>query len=213
MFKLKYVSSKICLLAITIVTLFSVQVYATVKIAPNKAYQGHPFTIVDTPQGRLTDGSVAVFILDGIETTISLRTHKPGKTAQGELPQDLPPGVYQVIIRKMDETEFAIGQFEVREKPSNPYITPSEGPSGTRFTITDPKGRMKSGDLVVFYYKGTDPNLGVPAKDVIVSADGTTLTGTVNIGVEPGKNGVSVRPSLDENSRFKDLCFVVSYSS
>ena len=213
MFKIKKITGKICLLAITIATLFSVQVYASVKIAPNKAYQGHPFTIVDTPNGRLTDGSVAVFILDGIETTISLRTHKPGKTAQGELPNDLSPGVYQVIIRRMGETDFDIGQFEVMEKQSNPSITPSEGQVGTRFTITDPKGRMKSGDLVVFYYKGTDPILGVPAKDVVVSADGITLTGTVNIGVELGKNYVSVRPSLHEDSRFKDLVFRVTYSS
>ena len=213
MVKLKNVSSKMFLLSITIVILFSVQVYATVKIAPNKAYPGHPFTIVDTPHGRLTDGSVAVFILDGIETIIPLYTHNPGKTAQGELPNDLSPGVYQVIIRKMDDTEFTIGQFVVGEKPSNPYITPSEGPSGTRFTITDPQGRMKSGDLVIFYYKGTDPIQGVPAKNVVVSADGTTLTGTVNIGVEPGKNSVSVRPSLYEDSRFKDLVFRVSYSS
>ena len=113
----------------------------------------------------------------------------------------------------MDETEFPIGQFEVREKPSKPYITPSEGPQGTLFTITDPKGRMKSGDLVIFYYKGTDPNLGVAAQNVVVSADGITLTGTVDIEVEPGKNGVSVRPSLLEDSRFKDLVFRVNYSS
>lgn len=212
MVKLKNVSSKMFLLSITFVILFSAQVYAKVKIAPNEAHPGHPFTIVDTPQGRITDGSVAVFILDGIETIIPLRTHKPGKTAQGELPSDVKPGVYQVNIRKMDDTEFTIGQFIVRKKPSNPYITPREGPPGTKFTITDPQGRMKSGDLVIFYYKGTDPVQGVLANNVVVSADGTTLTGTVNIGVEPGKNSVSVRPGLFEDSRFKDLVFVVSYS-
>lgn len=56
------------------------------KIAPTEAAAPHPFTIIDTPDGRLVDGSVAVFRLNGVETVIPLKTHKPYNTAQGNLP-------------------------------------------------------------------------------------------------------------------------------
>jgi hypothetical protein len=210
--KLKSISGIMCLTAITVVTLFSVQAYAVVKISPNKAYPGTPITIIDTPNGRLTQGSVAVFIMDDEEMIIPLRNHDPGKTAQGELPDDIFPGVYQVIIRKMDNTEFSIGEFEVLQKPSKPYITPSEGPAGTTFTIVDPLGRMSQEDIVIFYTQSTDPINGVPAVNIVVSPDGTILTGKVSMNVEPGKNYVSVRPNLYGDSLFKDLIFRVTYS-
>jgi hypothetical protein len=89
-------------------------VYAPTKIVPTDgAEPGHPFTILDTPAGRLVDGCQAVFNLGGSQTTIDLRTHRPYKTAKGEIPADMGGGDYQVSIRCPDSTEFEIGTFMV----------------------------------------------------------------------------------------------------
>jgi len=70
---------------------------------------------------------------------------------------------------------------------------------------------MEQGDLAVFYIEGSDPALGLPAESVIVSPDGTTLTGSVPAWARPGTPYfISVRPGLNMASRFNDLAFLVT---
>lgn len=76
--------------------------WAPTKIVPTDgAPPGHPFTIIDTPGGRLVDGVKAVFKSGGGTETLvdELNTHKPWKTAQGTVPSGLAPGDYDVGIR------------------------------------------------------------------------------------------------------------------
>ena len=84
---------------------------ANTKIAPTEAEPGHPFTIIDTPEGRLIDGSVVVFKLDGLEVVLPGRTHKPFNTMQSRLAPDMFNGEYSVFVRQPDGTEFEIGLF------------------------------------------------------------------------------------------------------
>ena len=55
--------------------------WAPTKIVPTLAEPVHPFTLIDTPEGRLMDGTVAVFTFNGASTEVSLETHKSDKTA------------------------------------------------------------------------------------------------------------------------------------
>lgn len=88
------------------------------------------------------------------------------------------------------------------------YITPTSGASGSTFTITDPQGRIESGDVCVFNLEGMPIDTGTLAYDVVISEDGMTLTGTVP-HLDPGKYYVSVRiPNAD--ARFPDLSFEVN---
>jgi hypothetical protein len=91
---------------------------ANTKIAPTKASSGHPFTIIDTPEGRLIDGSVAVFRLGQLEVVLPGRTHKPYNTMQGRLAPDMIGGEYTVFVRQPDGSEFEIGQFTVLGGPT-----------------------------------------------------------------------------------------------
>lgn len=191
----------------------------TTKIVPTDgAEPGEPFTIIDTPDGRLVDGSVAVFKLSGSERTVPLRTHKPFNTAQRRLPTDMGGGLYDVFVRQPSGTEFPVGTFLVIAPVlGEPFIEPicefvvSVDLLRTLFTIADPKGRMQQGDTAIFYPEGSDPTLGHLADNVSISADGTTLTGLVPLNVAEGvQNFVSVRPTLYESSRFGDLPFYVT---
>lgn len=184
------------------------------KIVPTDgAEPPHPFTIIDTGEARLVDGCKAVFKLNGAETVFDLRTNNAHKTAKGQLPAGMPGGEYTVFIRQPDGSEFEIGTFTVIGEPPAPqvpYIEPTEGFQGSAFTIIDPSGRMLPGDLAVFYIEGSDPTSGKPADNVIVSADGKTLTGKVSQEADPGQNYVSIRPTINDESRFGDLSFYVT---
>src|SRR5689334_12955907 len=121
-----------------------------VKIAPTQAEPSHPFTLIDTPEGRLVDGSVARFTLNGKTTEVALQTHKPFKTAQGALPPGLSGGKYDVRVHRPDDTELAIGVFLVEAPaaaPTEPSIEPTAGFAGDAFSVTDEQGRMMQGDL------------------------------------------------------------------
>jgi hypothetical protein len=184
------------------------------KIAPTEAAPPHPFTIIDTPNGRLVDGSVAVFRLNGTEMVIPLKTHKPWNTAKGMLPADMGGGDYEVSVRQPGGTEFVVGMFKVLApvvEPTVPTISPTSGAPNSTFTIYDPLGRMQPGDTAVFYMEGSDPMLGQPALNVVVSADGKTLTGYVSAGCPPQTpHYVTVRPAIDLPARFNDLAFFVT---
>lgn len=176
------------------------------KIVPTDgAEPGHPFTIIDTGQARLTDGCKAVFKLGGSETVVDLRTHKPYNTAKGIVP-DIGGGDYTVFVRQADGSEFEIGPFTVIAEPAEPQeptITPTEGRRGDSFTIYDPQGRILSDSVVLFYKVGEDPgNDGVNADDIVISDDGTTLTGKVPQRAKDGDNRIWVAPSRAGHSYF-----------
>ncbi len=183
------------------------------KIAPTQAKPGEPFTIVDTPDGRLVDGSVAVFRLaTGAMIEASLRTHNPHKTAQGRLPLSIPGGEYSVAVRLPSGEELALGSFTVlAEAPTEATISPAQGPVGTSFTISDPEARIESGDRAIFYQEGTDPEFGVQADEIAVSADGMTLSARVP-SAPSAQYFIAVRPSATLPSRFGDLPFFVTAS-
>jgi hypothetical protein len=111
------------ILFVTLVALFSMvlmalpmNVVAPTKIVPTDGgAPGHPFTIVDTPEGRLTDGCKAVFKGPVMEVETDLRTHNSHKVAQGRVPEGIFPGEYIVFVRVPDGSEFEIGPFMVYE--------------------------------------------------------------------------------------------------
>jgi hypothetical protein len=213
--RIKVLAISSCLVILAALCIFAGSAYAPTKIAPTEGEPGHPFTIIDTPEGRLVDGCVAVFELYGDEIVISLRTHKPHKTAQGRLPEDIGGGEYSVFVR-CGNTEIEIGTFTVIGDPTPPQppsISPTCGYVNVAFTITDPQGRIEQGDLAVFYVEGTDPTAGSIADNIVISNDGTTLTGEVPGDLSSGSHFVSVRPTLSADSRFNDLAFEVDGSS
>ena len=170
-------------------------VWAKTKIAPKKGELGHPFTIVDTPEHRLIDGTKAVFKLEGAETVVDLRTHKPHSTAQGVLPQGMSGGEYTVFIRQPDGTEIEIGLFTVLApvaEPTVPSISPTSGPIVTSFTITDPSGRMYLADRIIFTPEGEAPEEGTVVSDAWFSLDGKTATGMVPVTLASGPYFVTV---------------------
>jgi hypothetical protein len=190
------------------------------KIAPSEAEPGEPFTLIDTDRGRLIGGSAALFfpVLGGGPIEVSLRTHRPFKTAHGRLPVAIPGGDYNVSVRQPNGTVIAIGPFHViGAVPQEPTIQPTSGPWGTAFTITDPQGRIQPGDIAVFYPEGESPpfgeNVGAFANDVVVSADGATLAGNVPFPTCANRqNFVSVRSAL-RDPRFGDLGFFVTFET
>ncbi|MBI5508034.1 MAG: hypothetical protein HY903_04705 [Deltaproteobacteria bacterium] len=183
-----------------------------VKIVPaDGAEPGEPFTILDTDQGRLGDGSVALFTKSPAVVDIGLRTHAPYKTAQGRLPTTLGGGTYEVSVRRSDGSTFAVGSFNVlAPELGEPTIQPVSGIPGSTFTITDPQARIQQGDLAILYQEGTDPAMGTPASGIEVSADGKTIRANVPATVLEGyQHFVSVRPSSMDAPRFGDLAFFV----
>jgi hypothetical protein len=184
--------------------------YADLKVAPTQAEPGHPFTLIDAPNQRIVDGSLAVFRLFGLETIVPLRTHKPYNTAQGRLSSNMFGGVYTVLLRQPNGNELEVGDFTVLgPSASPPFISPDVGPRGTPFVVTDALARIQAGDVAVFYPEGMDPSQGALAPGT-VSVDGRTLSGTVpNGAVQGAQNFVSVRPA-EGASRFGDLGFFVT---
>jgi len=180
------------------------------KIAPDHASAPHPFTLIDTPSGRLVDGSVVVLTsTDHGSTAILLKTHAPYNTAQGDLPSGLIGGDYTVSVTRPDGSAFPVGTLHIDGPTAaslEPHIDPTSGWIGSTFTITDPQGRMQQGDIVIFYRNGSPG--GVLAANVSVSADGTRITGDVPGDAASGPNWVAVRPPGDA-SRFNDLPFDV----
>ena len=95
------------------------------KISPSQAEAGRPFTIIDTSQKRLLDGSVAVFSSAGRRIEVPLRTHKPFNTAHGRLSLEMHGGEYAVFVRPPYGTEIEIGSFTVVGATAlPPLITP-----------------------------------------------------------------------------------------
>lgn len=180
------------------------------KIVPTDgAEPGHPFTIIDTPAGRLVDGTKAVFKKGGAEVVVDLRTNNPHKTAKGTVP-NVPGGDYTVFFRHPDGTEISLGTFTViGEAPSEPSITPTEGPPGTSFTIYDPEGRIQDGSWVLFHAPGGDPAAGTNADNIVIN-DPTTLTGMIPDTGSGGERWVSVQPSISDPSYFEHLVFTVT---
>jgi hypothetical protein len=181
------------------------------KIVPTDGGQpGHPFTIIDTPAGRLVDGTKAVFKLGGTETVVDLKMNKPHKPAKGTVP-DVPGGEYVVHFCQPDGTEISLGTFMIfGDEPSEPYITPTEGPVGTTFTIYDPLGRIKPGSLALFHLPNTDPATGVNADDITISSDGKYITGKVPPNLAAMDHWVSVQRTLGDPAYFEHLVFTIT---
>ncbi len=79
---------------------------------------------------------------------------------------------------------------------SDPTIDPTELNHGDVFTITDSCGRIQSGDSVFFDV--------ITADNISVSADGTTISGNVPLGVS-GDVTVTVRSDLSSDPRFNEI--------
>jgi hypothetical protein len=86
---------------------------AVTRIAPPAAKPGRPFSIFD-PDGRLVDGSVAVFTISGTKTEVPLQIRQSFMTAQGTLPTEMTPGDYTVSVKSPAGGEFDVGPFSVR---------------------------------------------------------------------------------------------------
>ena len=182
------------------------------KIAPTKAKPPHPITLIDTPDGRLVDGSKAVFTLDGVETVVDLRTN--GKTGHGNLPAGMPGGIYTVAFRQPDGTVISAGSFEVDAAPEaslEPSISPTSGPVTTAFTISDPQGRMAGATVILFFETGQGPDQGKLVADAVFSADGKEATGTVPTTLGTGAHFVTVHAtSSNDVPVFNALSFQVT---
>lgn len=200
------------LFTVLVVSFMADSAFASTKIAPTQAEAGHPFTIIDTAQRRLLDGSVAVFRLAGLEVKLPLRTHKPFNSAHGWLAPNMYGGEYKVFVRQPGGTEIGVGSISVfGASAPPPSIAPATGAPGDAFTITDPLARIQGGDMAFFYAEGTDPAVGVPAEGVVVSPDGVSLSGNVPASASQGvHNFVTVRPTLAADARFGDLRFVMA---
>jgi hypothetical protein len=185
-----------------------------VKVTPWKGKPGHGFTVHDIPMARLITGSIAEFEdAFGDVYQVPLLTHHPYKTAKGSVPSYIPAGTYTVWIVNDYFGGFSVGTFEVVGTDvvlDPPSIEPESGSVGTDFKITDPQGRIQSGDLALFYTQGSDPALGTPAENVSVPGS-TTLNGRVPSSLIGGITYyVAVRPTPTSPSRFDDLPFTVS---
>ena len=88
-----------------------------------------------------------------------------------------------------------------------PVIAPTQGVTGSQFTITDPLARMRPGDLVIFRAPATLS--GTEAVVVSVSENGTSLVATVPV-VDPDITyQLSVQESIGADPRFDALFFRV----
>lgn len=164
-----------------------------IKIAPTKAEAPHPFTIIDTPSARLVDGSMAVFKKDGRETVVDLITHRPYTTARGMLPESMKSGDYVVYFRLPDGHEVLVGPFLVDDKSTaEPIISPTSGPPGTQFTITDPEGRMKYARRIMIFREGQAPIEGQRLSFAWFSIDGTTAKAWIPMDLISGTYYITV---------------------
>lgn len=190
--------------------------YAPTKIAPTEAEPGKPFTVIDTPHGRLVNGTVAIFrTAQAPQITIPLRTHAPGMTAQGRLPSNITPGTYSVSFRLPNGTEVSLGTFKVLGivGPTEPTITPVCTLVMSNFAIADSLGRMTTADRIIFSAQGEGPDHpnAVTVADAVFSFDGQTATGTVPSILQPAMYEVFVfdaDPSLSP-PLFNALLFLV----
>lgn len=165
------------------------------KIVPTDgAEPGHPFTIIDTGQARLTDGCKAVFKLGGSETVVDLRTHKPHKTAKGIVP-DIGGGDYTVFIRLVDGSEFEIGLFTIigEPVPMEPYVEPTIVQRREFFTLIDPQGRMDPGDDLRLVPPNSGFDSGTVPDNLVISPDGTTATANIPQLISTGEYTIEVR--------------------
>lgn len=120
--------------------------------------------------------------------------------------------LFALVVIVVACTNPGLGDQPDPPEDTTVVITPTEGPIGTSFAITDPLGRMESDDVVLFYPEGSDPGIeGVPANGVTVSGDGKTLTGTVPVGLAEGQQHyVTVRDEPQTHPKFGDVSFMVT---
>lgn len=196
-----------------------------VAIDPVIGPPGSSFFISD-PEGRLQPGDRVIFYLPGSDPMTegapagNIVVGPDGRPLGATVPLGLTTNrKYFVSVRPATEEDprFTDLFFAIVE-PTEPFIGPQFGPIGTRFTITDPNGRIGAGDLAIFYRPFFQTvEQGIPAVDVSVSEDGRTLTGRVPQGLVEGSglfiwegHRVSVRASLSQAPRFAGLFFGVT---
>jgi YVTN family beta-propeller protein len=91
-----------------------------------------------------------------------------------------------------------------------PSISPVSGPVGTQFVIKVPAGTMQQTDICLFYLSGTNPANGTLVNNAVISSDGSTLTGSVPVALNPGSYFVTVRPNIAGSADFNDVAFQVT---
>jgi hypothetical protein len=108
-----YTRKPYTIIMIFLLGFFSATASATTMIAPSETFPGESFTIIDTIEGRLQDGSVAIFSSASVSLEVPLRTQEPFKTAHGIVPITIPPDIYSVSLRQPDDTVIFIGTLTV----------------------------------------------------------------------------------------------------
>lgn len=122
----------------------------------------------------------------------------------------MPAGDYTVTVRATPTgpERFAPVSFTITP-PAKATVSPTSGPVGTTFIVSDPAGRIQAGDQAFFYLPGGNPSTGTPATGVVV-AGATTLNATIP-NVPAGVDYlIAVRPNATSPSRFNDLPFTVA---
>jgi hypothetical protein len=163
-----------------------------------------------------------VNITNNNSTSLTVAANTIGKNMS--ITDNLGTGVKDVLLNKVtgnltcsgNEQPFTssgntarslIGQCAT-EAPA--IISPSSGFIGTPFTIKVAAGTMQQSDVCLFYLNGTNAALGTPASNVAISSDGSVLTGTVPLSLNPGLYFVTVRASPAGAADFNDLPFQVT---
>jgi hypothetical protein len=181
-------------------------------VFPKRREPGHVFVIVDT-EARLVDPSSALFTLGNGTVVIDLREGPAGRTAIGRIPAGMGGGTYEVRVRLPGGVLFDVGQMEILAPPAAPEvptIQPQMGTVGTPFTVTDPQGRMAGATVMLFTENHSDPTTGAMVRDLVVSPDGTTATGTVPSTAPVGAVVVTVHmTSPDEPPVLSGIVFQV----
>lgn len=101
----------------------------------------------------------------------------------------------------------------IEDNLTNPSIDPTDGDAGSTITITDPQGRIQTGDKAFFYLEGTDPaDAHFHGGESSVSSDGTTITHIVpsSLQVRGQEYLVFVAPTAVDDGRFADIAFFVT---
>ena len=185
------------------------------SIDPTSGPIGSAFTITD-PRGRIQQGDLAVFYLKGTNPALgtpadNVIVNPDGTTLSGTVPAVASPNSqYNVSVRPAlsSPARFNALDFFVTAPLEEPSITPTSGTVGTRFTIIDPQGRIEPGDQCFFYPDGTSPMTGIVAENIDIVGN-TSISGDVPQSLDPGLHHATVRPTVDADSRFDDLDFLV----
>jgi len=173
--------------------------WAPTKIAPTKGEPGHPFTVIDTPEGRLAEGSVCMFTLNGSTTEVDLKTNKKGKTAKGTVPE-VGGGTYEVSCRLVDGTTFAVGAFEVDAPPALPDTEP---PIITASTSPTPNVNGWNDTDVTVSFACNDALSGIASitgpVTITTEGSGQVVTGTC-VDLAGNSASTSVTVNIDQSA-------------